>query len=88
MTSGTGFDAERLAGLARQACMAGALGKFAIGRGLAERELPRRVVDGEPEIVDAGEIDRHAGEVDLFALGIGLDVADQCRDPRRGIDFC
>ena len=39
----------------------------------------------QPEIVDAGKIDRHGGEVDLFALGIGFDVADQLGDPGRSI---
>ncbi len=49
--------AERLAGLARLAGMAGGFRQPAIGRGLAEVELARRLVDRPTELVDAVEVD-------------------------------
>ena len=63
------IGAERLAGFARQPGMAGRFGQLAIGRGLPKPSFSRRVVDGQPERVDAVEIDRNAGEIDRFALG-------------------
>ena len=63
--------------------MAGALGQFAIGGGLAEAELARCVIDGEAEVVDAVEVDRHAGEIDILPGRVGLDRSNQFDHPFR-----